>query len=145
LPEADGIDDTGRWQHGEFSHARGAFEGRLRRSRVPARDVHIVEGFYDRSLADPDNIPLRQVAIAWIDCDLYSSTVPVLDYLTPRLSQGAIILFDDWFTFQGDPDRGEQRASREWLERNPDISLVPWRQFHWAGQAFIFRRAEADA
>jgi O-methyltransferase len=145
LPDSEGIDDTGRWESGEFAFSRAAFEGRLRRSRVPRTDVHIVEGFYDDSLADPGRIPLQKVAVAWVDCDLYSSTVPVLEYLTPRLSQGAILLFDDWFTFKGDASRGEQRACHEWLARNPDLSLVPWRQFHWAGQAFIVRRAEDDA
>jgi O-methyltransferase len=143
LPDTEGIDDTGRWNSGEFAFGRPGFEARLRRSRIPARDVHIVEGFYDRSLADPGQIPLERVAVAWVDCDLYSSTVPVLDYLTERLADGAIVLFDDWFTFKADPTRGEQRACVEWLERNPEVTLIPWRQFHWAGQAFVFRRAGA--
>lgn len=145
LPDTEGIDDTGRWQSGEFSFSRRNFEARLRRAGIPQRDVHIVEGFFDQTLAEPARIPLDKVAIAWVDCDLYSSTVPVLDYLTDRLSQGAILLFDDWFCFKGDPGRGEQRACGEWLDRNPQISLVPWRQFNWAGQAFIVRRADGDA
>jgi O-methyltransferase len=144
LPDAGGIDGDGRFKPGEFSHSRRAFEARLRRARVPAADVHIVEGFYDESLARPEEIPLEKVAIAWVDCDLYASTVPVLDYLTDRLSHGAILLFDDWFCFKGNPEKGEQRACREWLERNPDFSLVPWRQFNWAGQAFIFRRPTTE-
>lgn len=143
LPQADGVDDTGRWQRGEFSFGRKSFEERLHRARIPRDHVHIVEGFYDQTLADPSAIGLEQVAVAWIDCDLYASTVPVLDYLTPRLSQGAVLLFDDWFCFQADPTRGEQAACGEWLERNPEISLIPWRQFDWAGQAFIVRRAGA--
>lgn len=145
LPESEGIDDTGRWEASEFSFARQAFEARLRRAKVPPGEVEIVEGFYDETLAPGNSIPLEQVAIAWIDCDLYASTVPVLEFLTPRLSQGAIVLFDDWFCFQGDPDKGEAKATAEWLERNPHLSLVPWRQFNWAGQAFILRRADGDA
>lgn len=100
-----------------------------------------MEGWFYRTLAEPDAIPLQKVAVAWVDCDLYESTVPVLEYLTPRLAQGAIIVFDDWYCFQGASDRGEQRACREWLEANRDIELVPWQSHHWAGRAFIFRRA----
>jgi hypothetical protein len=145
LPEAEGVDATGRFSAGEFSQALGAFEARLRRARVPPDRAHIVAGFFADTLAEPERIPLEQVALAWVDCDLYSSTVPVLDYLAPRLAQGAVLLFDDWFCFKGDPAKGEARACGEWLERNPDISLVPWRQHHWASQAFIFRRADEGA
>jgi O-methyltransferase len=141
LPEADGVDETGRWETGEFSHSRRAFEARLRRARVPARDVGIVEGFFDKTLLPTVTEP-REVAIAWVDCDLYASTVPVLDFLTGRLAQGAILLFDDWFCFKGDPNVGEAKACAEWLERNPQITLIPWRQFNWAGQAFIVRLDE---
>jgi O-methyltransferase len=141
LPDAGGIDGDGRFKPGEFSYSRQAFEGRLRRARVPARDVEIVEGFYDDSL-DPAAPEPREVAIAWVDCDLYASTVPVLDFLTDRLSQGSVLLFDDWFCFKGDATKGEARACGEWLERNPQFTLVPWRQFKWAGQAFIVRRSD---
>ena len=143
LPKVEGDDDTGRWTAGEFSADRKSFEARLRRARVPKEQVHIVEGFFDATLAQPERIPLEKVAIAWVDCDLYSSTVPVLDYLTPRLSQGAILIFDDWFCFKGDPEKGEAKACGEWLQRNPQISLVPWRQYNFAGQAFIVRRTDA--
>lgn len=140
LPEVGGVDATGRWTTGEFASTRKSFEDRLRRARVPLDQVHIVEGFFDATLAGPERVPLESVAIAWVDCDLYASTVPVLDFLTPRLAHGALLLFDDWFCFKGASDRGEAKACGEWLERNPDISLVPWRQWDWAGQAFIVRR-----
>ncbi|MGH2940688.1 MAG: TylF/MycF/NovP-related O-methyltransferase [Solirubrobacterales bacterium] len=145
LPQMEGIDDTGRWDAGDFGVGRRDFEARLRRARIPRDHVHIVEGFYDKSLAEPERIPLGKVSIAWVDCDLYASTVPVLEFLTPRLAQGSILLFDDWFCFKGDPERGEQRACREWLERNPELSLINWRTFTWSGQAFIVRRAGDDS
>jgi hypothetical protein len=142
LPELAGPDVGGRFERGQFDLSRQRFEARLRRARMPSENVRIVEGFFNDTLAEPDRIPLERVAVAWIDCDLYSSTVPVLDYLTPRLAQGAVVLFDDWFCFQGARDKGEAKACAEWLGRNPDISLVPWWQFNWGGQAFLFRRAE---
>jgi O-methyltransferase len=144
LPEPEGGDATGRFVAGEFSQDRESLEARMRRARIPPSDVHVVDGFFEQSLADPDRIPLQEIALAWVDCDLYTSTVPVLDYLTPRLAQGAILLFDDWFCFKGDFSKGEAKACSEWLERNPGITLVPWRQHHWASQAFIVRRDDRD-
>ena len=34
---------------------------------------------------------------------------------------GTSIVFDDWFCFYGDPDRGERRAFREFCEANPAL------------------------
>lgn len=143
LPEVDGVDATGRFATGDFHGPRQPFEARLRRARMPPDQVHIVEGFFDESLARPEQSELESIAIAWVDCDLYASTVPVLDYLTPRLAQGAILIFDDWFCFKAASDMGEAKACHEWLARNPDITLVPWWQYNWAGQAFIVRRDDA--
>ncbi|MGA2009989.1 MAG: TylF/MycF/NovP-related O-methyltransferase [Solirubrobacteraceae bacterium] len=141
LPEVTAIDAGHQWTTGKFAYGRDRFEARLRRARIPADAVTIVEGFFAQSLARPERIGLAQVAFAWVDCDLYESTVPVLDYLTDRLAPGAVLAFDDWFCFRGARDRGESLACTQWLERNPQISLVPWRQFHWAGQAFLVQRA----
>jgi len=105
-----------------------------------------VEGWFAETLAHPDRISLERVAVAWVDCDLYESTVPVLRYLTSRLAQGAVLTFDDWCSYRGAPDKGEARACHEWLEQNPHLTLVPWRQHSWNGQAFLVRRADvADA
>ena len=70
-----------------------------------------------------------KAAIVWIDCDLYESTVPVLDFIVPFVQTGTIFCFDDWFSFAGHFMKGEIRATREWLERNPDIRLTQYRDF----------------
>jgi len=74
--------------------------------------------------------------VAWIDCDLYDSTVPVLEYLAPRLTVGSVVVFDDWRCYRNHPDFGEQRACREWLQRNPRLSLRELLSFGWNGIAF---------
>jgi predicted O-methyltransferase YrrM len=64
-----------------------------------------------------------------IDCDQYESTVPVLEFITDLVDQGTIIIFDDWYRYKGRPDKGEQRACREWLDKNPQFKLTRyWQQ-----------------
>lgn len=101
--------------------------------------VTIVEGFYESTIADtkPRDMGLESASIVWIDCDLYSSTILVLDFVTDLLKDGSVLVFDDWYCFRARPDRGEQQACSEWLSRNPAITLVPYRTFHWAGQSFV--------
>jgi hypothetical protein len=138
LPPVGGDDAGGPFETGEFSFDQKSFEHNLRKNNVDLGRVHIVPGFFDRSLNEVQTD--GSFSVVWIDCDLYESTVPVLKWLTDKLVDGAVICFDDWFTFSGRPDKGEQKAVSEWLAANPAISLMPYRDFHWAGKSFLFHR-----
>jgi hypothetical protein len=141
LPEVRGVDIGGPFRTAQFAAPRSAFDAKLTRSRVDPARVTVNEGFFADVLPTLDPVAFGRCAIAMIDCDLYESAVPVLDFLTPVLQDGSVLIFDDWFCYHGRPDRGEQRACAEWLERNPGISLVQYRQFHWAGQSFLVNLA----
>lgn len=56
--------------------------------------VHTVKGFYDKTFTGVD----ARASIVHIDCDLYESTKLVLERLlaADALSEGAVIMFDDW-------------------------------------------------
>lgn len=151
LPELGSVDEQGNFHAGQFRCDRKGFEVGLRRHGVDMSRVGIHEGFFDQTLAHPNalrHLGVRQAAIVWIDCDLYSSTVPILRALGDVLVDGTVLIFDDWYCFRGRPDRGEQRACSEWLQANPHIRLVEYQKFHWAGVAFLVhlqRDAEAGA
>lgn len=135
LPAVQGVDEYGPFRTGQFRSPRRVFDAETR--KIPAERLTVTEGLFDVSLPGADK---HRIAVAWVDCDLYQSTVPVLDFLTTQLQDGAVLVFDDWFCFHGRPDRGEQRACREWLDANTEISLVPYRDFHWAGRSFLVNR-----
>jgi O-methyltransferase len=142
LPEPRGLDAehgyTSHFYKGQFEASLETFMGTLRRNRVDTRRVMTAKGWFNETLAPgrADSHGIDKVAVAWIDCDLYESTIPVLDFLTTRLSVGAILSFDDWHCYRNHPDYGQQRAVREWLERNPQISLQPLFSFGWNGMVF---------
>ena len=144
LPEPSGIDadpaNTSGFYKGQFTCAEDAFLANLRavNPQLDEARLHIVKGWFDQSLkpGNPAIAGLDKVAAAWIDCDLYSSTVPVLEFLTPRLQVGSVILFDDWRCYRNLPDYGEQKACAEWLDRNPQIKLIPFVDFGFHGMSF---------
>jgi len=138
LPEIVGSDISGPFEAAEFSFGRHDLEKRIVRNGVNLSRIEIVEGYFDATL--PVTVTDRKFAVVWIDCDLYESTVPVLRWLEDKLVDGAVVCFDDWFTFNGRPDKGEQKAAAECLAANPKIRLMPYRDFHWAGKAFLFHR-----
>lgn len=142
---------------GQFACSETRFKEILAARGVDLSRVTTVPGYYEASLTPGlrGELGIRRASVVWIDVDLYRSTVPVLDWVTPLLGPGTFLLFDDWFSFGGDPRAGELRATMEWLERTPAIELVRYDRFHTAGMAFLVqprgaggseagRRAEAQ-
>ena len=104
---------------GAYACAQEEFKRNVIKLGVNLKDVVIVPGFYDQTLNNQtkEQHGLRRAAIVMIDCDLYESTVPALEFVTDLVDQGTILIFHDWFRFRGSPKYGEQRACQEWLER----------------------------
>jgi O-methyltransferase len=116
---------------GAYSCSQDEFKRNIARFGVDLKEVITVPGFYDQTLNNKtkEKYGLRRAALVMIDCDLYESTVPVLEFLTDLVGQGTILIFHDWFRFRGSPKYGEQRACREWLDRNPQLELIEyWRE-----------------
>ncbi|HEY8525417.1 MAG TPA: TylF/MycF/NovP-related O-methyltransferase [Acidimicrobiales bacterium] len=80
-------------------------------TRVPTlRGVRIVEGFFESSLTPGLAAEVGRVSLAHFDADLYTSTRCALDWLTPLVGPGTLLLFDE---FAGE-DPAEARAFHEW-------------------------------
>lgn len=142
LPKPQGVDALNGYSSSfyeyQFSCSREDFIANLKRNGVNMKKVRIVQGWFDETLK-PEKAKaygVDKIAAAWIDVDLYESTVPVLEFITSHLCVGSVILFDDWRTFRNLPDYGEQRACQEWLSENPQITLRELFSFGWHGIAF---------
>jgi O-methyltransferase len=130
LPQAPGAHHSD-YAPGSYACSEQQFVRNIQRRGVDLKDVVVVPGLYDQTLTreTKERYGLRRAALVMIDCDLYESTVPVLEFLTDLIDQGTILIFHDWFRYRGDPRCGEQRACHEWQERNPRFELIEyWRE-----------------
>jgi hypothetical protein len=121
LPEIGEIDRQNIWAKGKLAMPEEEFR---RLCRVPENRLIAVKGFYKDSLTPALRLP-GKAAMIYIDCDLYESTVPVLEFCKSYLQRGTIIVFDDWNCFHADPEKGERRAWREFTGRNPTLRFEP--------------------
>lgn len=126
---------------GDMAYAEGTFRRFARQAGVDLRRVYTIAGFFDKnltsSLANELAIEPGRAHVVHIDCDLYRSAVPVLDFIAPLLGVGSVIIFDDWFSFEDEArpeDHGEQRAFGEWAERDCFQQLAVTRPWNIAWQ-----------
>tara|TARA_B100001939_G_scaffold276002_2_gene244160 strand:- start:30560 stop:31309 length:750 start_codon:yes stop_codon:yes gene_type:complete len=145
LPAISEIDEQPIWEEGKLAFAEKEFIRRVVRNGMPADKLQTVSGFYDQSLTEPAKQRLlpTKAAVIYIDCDLYVSTVPVLSWIVDFLQIGTVIVFDDWYCFHGDPERGEQRAWNEFLLANPDLRFVEFVRTNEAASFIFVGRKEA--
>jgi hypothetical protein len=140
LPKPEGDDAHPQWQEGSMAVTEEQFCAVLQHYHAKKdRDFKTVPGFYDASLKGktPADHGVTRAAFVYVDCDLYSSTVPVLEYITPALVDGALIAFDDWFCLNADAERGEQKAFAEWREGpGKHFRISPYQPVGWHGMSF---------
>jgi O-methyltransferase len=138
LPSAShGADLHPEWPEGSMSTSEAVFHELCRRRGLPRDRYTTVPGFYEQSLRASDRPLPSEVALAYVDCDLYSSTAEVLKFLEPRLAPGAIVAFDDYFCWTADGPSGEQRAADEAFGPDSRWRLAPYVPFGWHGNAFV--------
>ena len=139
LPEMPAMDRMQIWQPGSLATSEEDFVRLVVENGMPREKLVTVKGFYDRTLTPElkERLLPAKAAVIYVDCDLYSSTVPVLEWAKDFLQRGTVLVFDDWFCFYGDPDYGERRAFREFRERYPRMVFQEFVHTNEA-QAFIY-------
>jgi O-methyltransferase len=113
LPAPEGEKDKhALWTEGDMSMSLDLFRKTCRSNGVPDSAYHVVPGFYEDTIgASADTTALPQdIALAYIDCDLYSSTKTVMAFLGSRLKHGMIVALDDYYCYSATGISGERLA-----------------------------------
>ncbi len=144
FPAGESEKDTHpHWIKGEMAISVEAFKKQCALNHVSADSYELVPGYYKDTLP-----PLtaagepKDICLAYIDCDLYSSTRDVLNFLAPRLKHGMILAFDDYFCWSSTQPSGERQAMLEVFNDRFPWRLEPFVQFGWHGHSFVVEKRE---
>jgi predicted O-methyltransferase YrrM len=133
LPEPDRqVDASLRFQKGGWAASRKEVEALLAKYNVLQRCV-IHEGWFSETL--PKLKDDQQFCFAYIDADLYSSTVDCLKHIWKRMGQNSVAVFDDYHH----PSGGVRKALDEWVGASGELIHVGA-----ASQCFVVRGIRAD-
>jgi hypothetical protein len=67
--------------------------------RASTSSFHLVKGWFEQTL--PLFQPSTQIALLRLDADWYDSTMICLEHLFDHLAPGALLLLDDYYTWDG--------------------------------------------
>ncbi len=125
LPAVVDRDVPPHWRDKAYNCSLERFLGNLKKAGVDPSRVIPIQGYYNQSLTGEcrQAHAMKRAAIVHIDCDLYESTVDVLNFVGPLLVDGSVIVFDDWFYYRAHPNKGERGAFSAWLKQNPQFHV----------------------
>ncbi len=93
--------------------------GSFKQESLPSvpENVELVKGYFSDTLLEfskRKDVINKTIEFMHIDCDLYSSTKQVFQYLGDKIVEGTVIAFDEYFNYPGWED-GEFKAFQEWV------------------------------
>ena len=110
--------DQAFWKKGQYACSLEQVSKNVQAALRPR--LKLVKGFFEKSLRSAEALVAEKFSYVRIDCDIYPPALDCLNYLGPRLADGAILVFDDWPHLRG---YGEQRAFEEWLPTVPNLEF----------------------
>ncbi|MBI4713830.1 class I SAM-dependent methyltransferase [Candidatus Uhrbacteria bacterium] len=114
----------------------------LLRRNVNSNEITWVKGWYNETLNDETvrKLNLRKIGLVFIDCDTYSSSKAVLDFLEPLITEPVILCFDDWKLYDLDiKGEGEYRSFNEFLESNPQFEAEEIKSYNRKSRTFLVK------
>lgn len=148
LPDKKGLaDDHPIWKRGDFAYSVDEVKARLQREKVDLSRIKIefIKGYFADALTPElrENLRAHPPTIVTIDVDYYSSTKTVLEWLEPILPSGALLYFDDIWSFHGHPEYGEIAAINEFNER-AEGWLIPYPELGLVSRVFVYVRKKLE-
>lgn len=80
-------------------------------------NVELIKGWFNQTLPQFVDSYSENCAFIHIDCDLYSSTKEIFEFLKEKIVKGTVIVFDEFFNYPGWRN-GEYKAFMEYVEEN---------------------------
>lgn len=143
LPKLEGIDMLSKdFTQAKYQSSLETFTMNLQQKGIPLNKIVTIPGWFEETLNKTtiEENKIANAAIINIDCDLYQSTKVVLNFISSIMVDGSILIFDDWFSFKGNPSLGEQRAFYEWAEQMTDWTFTQFQKEGTYRNSFIANR-----
>ncbi len=144
LPADSEKEDDGVWKKGFYMCSFEEMKHCLFKRKIPSDEIVWVPGWYDQTLNTEiiKKFDLKNIGIIFIDCDTYSSSKAVLNFIAPLITNPAIICFDDWKLNDLDiKEMGEYRSFNEFLENNPNLKVKEIKSYNRKSKSFLISPA----
>lgn len=127
---------------GFYACSFGKMQECLKRKRINPKNINWIKGWYNKTLNAKTikKFKIGKIGIVFIDCDTYSSSKTVLDFLAPLITEPAIFCLDDWKLYDMDiKGTGEYKSFNEFLEANTHLEAKEIKSYNRKSKSFLVK------
>lgn len=124
LPEAKEIDGVSalKWQKNTsgtsyYNNCRAEMEVAETAMKMSGTEFELIKGWFNETI--PNYKLTEKIAILRLDADWYDSTMECLENLYPKVEKNGIVIFDDYYTWDGC-----SRALHDYLSKIKSVSRI---------------------
>jgi O-methyltransferase len=142
LPKGSENEDDGVWKKGFYACSFEKMKECLKRKGINPKEINWVKGWYKDTLTDKTikKFKIKKLGIIFIDCDTYSSSKAVLDFLYPLITEEVILCFDDWKLNDLDiKELGEYKSFNEFLDKHPNLEAKEIKSYNRKSRSFLVK------
>ena len=142
LPAGSEKEDDGVWKKGFYACSFEKMQQCLKRKNIDPENITWIKGWYNKTLnyKTVKKYNLRNIGVVFIDCDTYSSSKAVLNFLAPLIKGPLIICFDDWKLNDLDiKGMGEYQSFNEFLDENKHLVAKEIRSYNRKSRSFLIK------
>lgn len=142
LPKHSENEDGNVWKNGFYACSFEQMNTCLLRRNIDPTKIKWVKGWYYNTLNKElvKELNLEDMGIVFVDCDTYSSSKTVLNFLAPLIKAPLIICFDDWKLNDLDiKGMGEYKAFNEFLDCNINFHIKEIKSYNRKSKSFIIQ------
>lgn len=136
---ASSLDEHATWEGNLYNQSLEKIRARFRKEAnvffVQCNAESLADGKHYVNQAD-FNIQGKS-AIILFDMDLYSPTLSALRWAKQTFQVGTFLIFDEFFSFSGDANKGEALALSEFLNENQQIQIRDVSSYGAGGKVFV--------
>ena len=113
--------------------------GKITGSKVITKhgDIELIKGNVEDTIPNLDKNKIKQISVVLFDLDLGEPTSICLEFIKDKLSNGSILIFDDYYGFKGSEELGERYAFKKFCEKNPELKFREYKDYGIDGKSFI--------
>jgi hypothetical protein len=142
LPAGAEDEDDGVWKKGFYACSFEKMKECLKRKQIDPENIHWVKGWYENTLQEKTvhEFGIKNIGIVFIDCDTYSSSKTVLDFIAPLIKEAMIICLDDWKLNNLDiKGMGEYKSFNEFLDKNTHLEAQEIPSYNRKSKSFLIK------
>lgn len=140
LPQGSENEDSGVWKQGDYQCSFEEMERSLLQRGINPHEMHWIKGLFQETLTSKtaEVCGIDNPGIVFVDCDTYSSSKAVLDFVAPLITKPTIVCLDDWKLNDLDlKGEGEYKSFNEFLLANPHLKAESIPSYNRKSRTFL--------